>query len=82
MKVTDEAKKWIESQTQTRGLDPQNQGHRYQVLIEGFWSGELDLNQENGTLVKMNNPSPRTKHPMSTAISMAIMSALKKQAGG
>jgi hypothetical protein len=82
MKINDAAKKWIESQTKSKGLDPGNQGHRYQVLIEGFWSGELDLNQESGTLVKVTNPSPRTNHVMSQAISMAIMSALTRQSGG
>lgn len=79
MKISKDAKEWIEATTKSRGLDPNNQGHRYQILIEGFWSGDLDLNQASGMLIKNSSPSPRTKHPMSTAISMAIMSALTKK---
>lgn len=78
MKLTKEAIKWIESQTKAKSLDPNNQGHRYQVIIEGFWSGNLDLNQESGMLVHVKNPKPRTPHVMSQAISMAIMNSLTK----
>ena len=78
MKITKEAVNWIEGQTKAKHLDPNNQGHRYQVIIEGFWSGNLDLDQASGQLVHIANPTRRTPHPMSQAISMAIMSALAK----
>ncbi|MBK26074.1 MAG: hypothetical protein CME70_18905 [Halobacteriovorax sp.] len=78
MKLTPKANQWVQAELKTRGLDPNNPGFIYQVVIEGYWSGHLDMDPGTGSVQLMANPTPKTASPEASNISLAIMGALNK----
>ena len=54
----------------------ENQMQVYQVLIEGYWLGELDINPSTKKVVLVKDPTPRAATPMGAHITSAIMQAL------
>ena len=57
----------------------ENQMRVYQVLIEGYWAGELDINPTTQVVMLVEDPVPRVVTPASAHITGAIMHAM---AGG
>ena len=54
----------------------ENQARVYQVLIEGYWSGELDINPSTQQVILVEDPTPRAATPIGAHITSAIMHAL------
>jgi len=54
----------------------ENQMRVYQVLIEGYWAGELDVNTMTGTVMLIDDPVPRVVTPAGAHITGAIMQAM------
>tara|TARA_B100000959_G_C14482293_1_gene419671 strand:- start:109 stop:351 length:243 start_codon:yes stop_codon:yes gene_type:complete len=54
----------------------ENQLRVYQVLIEGYWAGELDINPATNAVMLVEHPVPRAVTPVGAAITGAIMQSL------
>ena len=60
--------------------DNQNQMAVYQILIDGYWSGELDMDPSKGEMTLVANPVSRPATPATAHISGAIMLAMAEEA--
>jgi len=54
----------------------ENQMRVYQVLIEGYWAGELDINPTTKAVMLVEDPVPRVATPVDAVITGAIMQAM------
>jgi len=73
MKLSKQAQAYVESQLNP---DDQNQLQVYQVLIEGYWSGKLDMDMDKQEIILLDKPVPRAATPGGSVISGAIMQAI------
>jgi hypothetical protein len=72
MKLSEEVKTYVDA----RIKDEKNQAQMYQILIDGYWAGELDMDPSKGEITRVTNPVPRVATPGTAHISGAIMQAI------
>ena len=72
MKLSDKVKAYVDAKMG----DNQNQMAMYQILIDGYWSGELDMDPSKGEMTLVANPVSRPATPATAHISGAIMQAM------
>ena len=72
MKLGDDVKAYIDAKMG----DNQNQMAMYQILIDGYWSGELDMDSVKQEITLVANPVSRPATPATAHISGAIMQAM------
>jgi len=72
MKLGDKVKAYVDAKMG----DNQNQLAMYQILIDGYWAGELDMDPSKGEITLVANPVPRVATPGTAHISGAIMQAI------
>ncbi len=72
MKLSRDVQKYVKDKMG----DNQNQMAMYQILIDGYWSGELDMDATAEEITLVTNPVPRAATPATAHISGAIMQAM------
>ena len=76
MKLSEDVKAYVDA----RIKDEKNQVQMYQILIDGYWSGELDMDPSKGEMTLVANPVSRPATPATAHISGAIMLAMAEEA--
>jgi hypothetical protein len=76
MKLSEDVKAYVDA----RIKDEKNQVQMYQILIDGYWSGELDMDPTKGEMTLVANPVSRPATPATAHISGAIMLAMAEDA--
>ena len=82
MKLDKRAQLFVDKKLQAMGIDPKanpDPHSVYQILIEGYWSGHLDMDPGAGEIILNDKPVTRQATPAEAHISGAIMLAM---AGG
>ena len=72
MKLSDQVKAYVDAKIGNN----QNQMAMYQILIDGYWSGELDMDPVKQEITLVANPESRPATPATAHISGAIMQAM------
>jgi len=72
MKLDSRVQKYVEGKMG----DNQNQMAVYQILIDGYWAGDLDMDPDKGLIILVDKPIPREATPAAAHISGAIMQAI------
>ncbi len=82
MKLDKRAQLFVDKKLEANGIDPKanpDPQSVYQILIEGYWSGHLDMDPATNQVILNDNPEARQATPAEAHISGAIMLAM---AGG
>jgi len=82
MKLDKRAQLYVDKKLEAEGIDPKanpDPHSVYQILIEGYWSGHLDMDPAADEIVLNDKPVARHATPAEAHISGAIMMAM---AGG
>ena len=82
MKLDKRAQLYVDKKLEAEGIDPKadpDPHSVYQILIEGYWTGELDINPTTKTVMLVKDPVPRAVTPEGAHITGAIMQSMSKR---